>query len=100
MCTILITPEMRTTKPFTDIYCCQDFKVNRAERTENRQRQLSMKWVVVTDEQGNRRLEMRWAVAQSSNPSRLCKPTARGVQAAVGRVSDPTPGPEVRSAIS
>jgi len=79
MCTILIAPEMRTTKRFTDAYSCQDFKVKRAERTENRQRQLNMKWVVVTDEQGNRLLEMRWAVAQSSNPSRLCKPTARGV---------------------
>jgi hypothetical protein len=100
MCTILLAPEMRMTKRLTDGVCYQDLKVKRTEHSEDRKRQLSMKWIVVTDEQDNRRLQMRWYVAQSSNPSRLCKPTARCVQAAMGRVCDPTPGPEVRSAIS
>ena len=86
MCTILIAPEMRTTKRFTDAYCCQDFKVKRAERTENHQRQLNMKWGVVTDEQGNRRLEMRWTVARSSIPSTRCKPAPRSVQPARGGI--------------
>jgi len=79
MCTILLAPEMRMTKRLTNAVCYQDLKVKRTGHSEDRKRPLSMKWIVVTDEQDNRRLEMRWAVAQSSNPSRLCKPTARGV---------------------
>jgi hypothetical protein len=34
------------------------------EHTEDRKQSLSMKWVVITDELGNRRLRMRWTVTR------------------------------------
>jgi hypothetical protein len=86
MCTILIAPEMRTTR-FADTARCQDFKFERAEDTEDRKRPLTMKWVVVADEHGNRRIEMHWAVAQPSTPSARCRRSPASVQRATsGRV--------------
>jgi hypothetical protein len=100
MCTILLAPQMSMTKRFENAASYQDFRVNRAESTEDRKRQLSMKWVVVTDEQGNRRLRMHWTVPQSPIPLTVHKARPQSFQPAVGRVSDPTPRPEVRVVIS
>ena len=82
MRTIFFTPKMRT------------------EQTANHKRQLSMKWVVVTDQHGSRRLRMRWTIARPSVPPTFRSATRRLVQPAMGRGSDPTPGPEARVAIS
>jgi len=100
MCTIFVAPKRRTER-FADALCYQDVNFKRREQTEDRKRQLNMKWVVATDELGNRRLQMRWTVARSSIPSTVCKSTPKSVQPAMGRgACDPTPDPEVRIAIS
>jgi hypothetical protein len=99
MCTIFVAPKMRTERS-TDAVCHQDVKFKRTEQTEDRKRQLSMKWVVVTDEHGSRRLQMRWTVAQSPIPPTFRSATPQCVKPAMGRGSDPTPGPEARVAIS
>ena len=62
MCTIFLAPKMRT-ELSADAVCYQDVKFRQREQTEDRKGQLSMKWVAVTDERGNRRLQMRWTVA-------------------------------------
>jgi len=85
MCTILVAPEMRMTKRFIDAVCYQDFNVMRAEHSEARKRQLSMKWVVVTDEHGKRRLQMRWTGARSPVPPTFRSSTSQCVQPAMGR---------------
>ena len=64
MCTILLAPEMSVTPRFADVVCYLDVKFNRTEQTEDRRRQLSVKWVVATDEHGHRRLRMRWTAAR------------------------------------
>lgn len=91
MCTIIVAPETSTTTRFADAACYQDFNGKRAERTEDRKRQLTMKWVVVTDELGNRRIEMRWTFARPSISSTLHKQTPQYIQPAIGRVCDPPP---------
>jgi hypothetical protein len=96
MRTILVAPEMRMTKRFIDAVCYQDFNVMRAEHSEAHKRQLNMRWVVVTDEHGKRRLQMRWTGARSSVPPTSRSSTSQSVQPAMGRGSDPTPGPEAQ----
>ena len=98
MCTIFVAPKMRTERS-ADAVCYQD-KFKPTEQTEERKRRLSMKWVVVTDELGNRRLQMRWTVARSSVSPAFRSSTSQCVQPAMRRRSDPTPGPEPRVAIS
>jgi len=83
MCTIFVAPKMRTGLS-ADAVCYQDVKFKRRKLTEDRKRQLSMKWVVVTDEDGSPRLQMRWTVARSPVP-----PTSQCVQ--------PCDGPGERS---
>jgi len=84
MCIILVAPEMRMTKRLIDAVCYQDFNVMRAENSEARKRQLSMKWVVVTDEHGKRRLQMRWTGARSSVPPTCRSSTSQCVQPEIG----------------
>src|ERR1700757_3152536 len=100
MCTILVAPEMRMTKRFIDAVCYQDFNVMRAEHSEARKQELSMKWVVVTDEHGKRRLQMRWTGARSPVPPTSRSSTSQCVEPAMGQGSDPTPGAEAHVAIS
>jgi hypothetical protein len=100
MFTIFVAPKRRTER-FADALRYEDVKFKRREQTEDRKRLLNMKWVVATDEHGHRRLQVRWTVARSSIPSTVCKPAPTSVQPAMGRrACDPTPGPEVRIAIS
>jgi hypothetical protein len=61
---------------------------------------LSMKCAVVTDGHGNRSLQMRWTVARSSIRPTLRSATPQCVELAMGRGRDPSPGPEIRVAIS
>ena len=99
MCTILVAPKMRT-ELSADAVRYQDVKFKQREQTEDRKRQLSMKWVAVTDEHGSPRLQMLWSVARSPIPPRFRSATPQCVQPAMGRGSDQTPGSEARVAIS
>jgi hypothetical protein len=99
MCTIFVAPKMRT-ELSADAVCYQDVKFRQREQTEDRKRQLSMKWVTVTDEHGRPRLQMLWTVARSPIPPRFRSATPQCVQPAIGRGSNPTPGTEARVAIS
>ena len=83
MCTIFVAPKMRTEQS-ADALRYQDVKFKQREQTEDRKRQLTMNWDVVTDEHGSRRLQMRWTVARSPVP-----PTSQCVQ--------PCDGPGERS---
>jgi hypothetical protein len=98
MCTMLVAPQMRT-KRSADAVCYQDIKFKRAEQTEERKRQLSMKWVVVADEHGNRRFQMRWTVAVLHS-SHVSFSDTTMCSTCDGPGGDPTPGPEARVAIS
>ena len=46
MCTIFVAPKMRT-ELSADAFRYQDVNVKQTEQTEDRKRQLSMKWVAV-----------------------------------------------------
>lgn len=99
MCTTVLAPQITMTMPFVVAARYQDSNFRPVEQTRDRERPLSRKWVVVTDEHGNRRLRMRWTVARVLPPAVVCKGTRLWVEAAVGRVCDPTPGPQARVAI-
>jgi len=99
MCTVFVAPKMRKGLA-ADAVCYQDVKFKRRELTEDRKRQLSMKWVVVTDEDGSPRLQMRWTAARSPMPPTFRSTTLQRAQPAMGRGSDPAPGPEAPVAIS
>jgi len=99
MCATVLAPQVTMTTPFVGAARYQDTNFRRGEHTEDRKRQLSMRWVVVSDEHGNRRLRMRWTVARSWVPPTLCNVAPQCVQPAVGRVCDPTPGTQERVAI-
>jgi hypothetical protein len=98
MYTIFVAPKMRTEQS-ADAFRYQDVKSKQREQTEDRKRHLSMKWDVVSDEHGSRRLQMRWTGARSPVPPTFRSSTSQCVQPAMGRGSDPTPGPEARVAI-
>jgi len=98
MCTIFVAPKMRT-ELSADAVCYQDVKFRQREQTEDRKGQLSMKWVAVTDEHGNRKLRIRWIVARVVPPATVCKEAWPWSEPAASRESEATLIPQARLAI-
>ena len=98
MCTIFVASQMRTTRS-GDAVCYQDVKFKRTEQTEGCKRRLSKKWVVVTDEHGNRKLRIRWIVARVVPPATVCKEAWPWSEPAASRESEATLIPQARLAI-
>jgi len=71
MCTTLLAPQ-ETMTPFAGETRWQDSNVTPAEHIEERKQPLTMRWVVVIDQHGDRSLRMRWTVEL---PPRLGKAT-------------------------
>ena len=63
MSTTLLAPQM------TQFGAVGSYHGPNFSHTANRKLPLSMNWIAVTDEHGNRRLQMRWTVARSSIPA-------------------------------
>jgi len=99
MCTTLLAPQITVTKRLADVALRQGDIFRAAKYAKDRKQPLTMKWVVVIDEHGNRGLRMRWTVTRSPVPTMLCKLTLKCVQPAVNRVCDSTPGPQAAVAI-
>jgi hypothetical protein len=95
MCATVLAPQVTMTTPFVAAARDQDSNLRRVEPTEDHKQSLERKWVVVTDKHGNRRLRMRWTVARVVPPASVCKATRPWVEPAVGRVCEPTLGPQV-----
>jgi hypothetical protein len=100
MCATVLAPQVAMTTPFVAAARYQESNFRRVEHAGDHKQSLERKWVVVTDEHGNRRLQMRWSVARVVPPATVCKATRPGVEVAVGRVCNSTPGPQARLAIS
>ena len=100
MCATVLAPQVTMSTPVVAVARYQDSNLRRVEPTEDRKQSLERKWVVVTDEQGNRRLRMRWTVARVVPPAMVCKAARPWVEPAVGRESEPTLGPQARAATS
>jgi hypothetical protein len=99
MHTTLLAPQVKMTTPFAGAAWQQDCNFKLVEHAEDRKRPLSMKWVVVTDEHGNRELRMRWTVARPFLPVTVCNATRPQAEPAVGWGCAPTPSPQARVAI-
>ena len=69
-----------------------------AEDTANRKMPLEMNWVVVVDEQGNRRLQMRWTVVRFFPSSRGAAASLR-FEPVMGRACNLTPDPQAQAMI-
>jgi len=96
MCATVLAPEVTMTTPVVGTARYQVSNFRPMEQTRDRQRQLGTKWVAVTDERGNRRLQMRWTLARFFLSPPVCEATRPGVEAAVGRGHEPTPGLQAR----
>ncbi|MGB9072433.1 MAG: hypothetical protein WCC22_07150 [Terriglobales bacterium] len=92
MCATVLAPQVTLTTPFVVAAQYQDSNFRRVEHARDRKRPLSMKWVVVIDEHGNRRLRMHWTGAL---PPTLGKATLPCVEPALGRVYGPNPSPKI-----
>jgi hypothetical protein len=100
MCATVLAPQVTMTTPFVAAARYQESNLRRVEHGGNRKQPLGRKWVVVTDEHGNRRLQMRWTVARVVPPATVCKATGPWVEPAVGRESESTLGLQAQVAIS
>ncbi len=100
MCATVLAPQVMMATPFVAAARHHDSNFRRAEHAGDHKQSLERKWVVVTDEHGNRRLRMRWTVARVVPPATVCKATRPVVEPAVGRESEPTLGPQAQVAIS
>jgi hypothetical protein len=100
MCATVLAPQIMITQRLANAALHQGSNFRPAEHREDREQPLSMRWVAVIDEHGNRALRMRWTVTPSSVSSTLCKVKAQYVQPALCWEGDPTPGPQVGVAIS
>ena len=62
-CMTLFAPQTMATTRLAQTTCHENCDFWTVEFAAERKRPLNMSWVVVTDENGNRRLRMRWTVA-------------------------------------
>jgi hypothetical protein len=100
MCATVLAPQVTTTTPFVAAARYQDSNLRRVEHAGDHKQSLERKWVVVTDEHGNRRLRMHWTAARVVSPATVCKATRPWAEPAVGRESEPTLAPQAQVAIS
>jgi hypothetical protein len=100
MCATVLAPLVTMTTPFVVAARYQDSALRRVEPTGDRKQPLKRKWVVITDEHGNRRLRMRWTVARVVLPATVRKAAQPRVEPAVGRECEPNPDPKALVAIS
>jgi len=73
--TIFAQPTAMATTQLARRICFQDSPAELIEQIVERP-QLSMNWVVVTEENGKRQLRMRWTVGNNTGLSRVCEQPA------------------------
>jgi hypothetical protein len=100
MCATVLALQVTMTTPFVALAPYQGSNRQSVEYSGDYKHSLERKWVVVTDEHGNRRLRITWTVAQVVPPATVCEAARRWVEPAVCRESEPTLGPQARTAIS
>jgi hypothetical protein len=100
MCATVLALQVTMTTSFVALVEHEDSNLRRVEYSGDRTQSLGRKWVVATDDQGNRRLRMRWTVARVFPPVTVCKAARPWVEPAVGREGELTPSPQPRVAIS
>jgi hypothetical protein len=99
MCITLLAPQLTMTTPVVRAARYEGCSFKPAEHTEDRKRPLNMKWVMVTDEHGNRKLRIDWTVASSFLPATVGKGMWPCVEPALGGRCVSMPNPQARVAI-
>jgi len=99
MCATVLALQVTMTMPFVALVGHQESNLRREEYGGDHRQSLGRKWVVVTDEHGNRKLRIRWIVARVVPPATVCKEAWPWSEPAASRESEATLIPQARLAI-